>query len=169
MARDALLAAGFAADVLSAGSTPTATLSAEGVVTEERPGTYVFGDRQQIALGSIPADAAGLVVAATVVSAAVPGQVVIDAGAKILARDRPDFLDGLGIVPALGGAVVERAYDYHGVVRLPEGTATPEIGTVVAVIPNHVCPVVNLVDAMHVVVDGRSVATWPVDARGLNG
>ena len=37
--------------VLSAGSTPTAgSLSARGVVTEERPGTYVFGDRQQVAL-----------------------------------------------------------------------------------------------------------------------
>ena len=31
--------------------------SARGAVTEERPGTYVFGDRQQVALGSIAPDA----------------------------------------------------------------------------------------------------------------
>ena len=45
----------------------------------------------------------------------------------------------------------------------------PEVGRVVTVIPNHICPVVNLVDDVLVVRDGMSVDRWPVDARGRNG
>jgi D-serine deaminase-like pyridoxal phosphate-dependent protein len=37
-----------------------------------------------------------------------------------------------------------------------------------AVIPNHVCPVVNLVDELVVARGGAEVARWPVDARGRN-
>lgn len=164
----ALRQAGVEVREVSAGSTPTARLSAVDGVTEERPGTYVFGDRQQVALGSIAPNAVALVVAATVVSAIGAGQVVVDAGAKMLARDRPEFLDGLGVLPTLGGAVIERAYDYHGVVSVPRGTRTPRLGEVVAIVPNHVCPVVNLADQMTVVRDGRLEATWRVDARGRN-
>lgn len=169
MAAEALASMGIEAETLSAGSTPTALLSASEPVTEERPGTYVFGDRQQVTLGSIEPETVGLMVATTVVSASFDGIVVVDAGAKVLARDRPSFLQGLGSVPALDGAVVERAYDYHGVVRLPPGVPTPPIGTVLGVVPNHVCPVVNLVDQMVVVRGGAALATWPVDARGCNG
>lgn len=168
MARDALTAIGMDVETLSAGSTPTATLSAVAPVTEQRPGTYVFGDRQQVGLGSIAPGDVGLMVAATVVSTSLEGWFVIDAGAKVLTRERPAFLDGLAVIPALGGALVERAYDYHGVVRLPAGVPAPAVGTVVGVIPNHVCPVVNLVDQIDVVRAGLRVARWPVDARGCN-
>jgi D-serine deaminase-like pyridoxal phosphate-dependent protein len=164
----ALEDAGFEVAERSAGSTPTALLSAADGVTEERPGTYVFGDRQQVGLGSIDPSAVGLVVAATVVSTEVDGQVVIDAGAKALARERSPFLDGIGVVPELDGAVVDRAYDYHGIVPL-DGLARPRRGSVVAVVPNHVCPVVNLANELVVVRAGRIVAHWPVDARGRNG
>ena len=65
-----LSAHGLDARVVSAGSTPTATGSARGAVTEERPGTYVFGDRQQAALGAVGPDAIAAGIAATVVSVA---------------------------------------------------------------------------------------------------
>jgi D-serine deaminase-like pyridoxal phosphate-dependent protein len=168
-AADELRSAGFEPRELSAGSTPTALLSAVKGVTEERPGTYVFGDRQQVALGGAAAEGIGLVVAATVVSTEVDGQAVIDAGAKALARERPSFLTGLGAVPELGDAAVVHAYDYHGLVKLPPGVTRPARGQVVAVVPNHVCPVVNLADEYVVVRDGRTVGRWPVDARGRNG
>jgi D-serine deaminase-like pyridoxal phosphate-dependent protein len=35
--------------------------------------------------------------------------------------------------------------------------------------PNHVCPVVNLVDEYVVASGGEVVDHWPVDARGRNG
>jgi len=167
-AASALEAAGFEVRVLSAGSTPTRLLAAEGRVTEIRAGTYVFGDRSQVALEAIEGEGVAAVVAATVVSAG-PDHVVIDAGAKALTKDLPAYVEGYGVIPAWPGAVVERLYDYHGVVSLPGGTRRPELGSVVAVVPNHICPVVDLVSSFVAVdADGRS-EHWPVDARGRSG
>ncbi len=155
--------------VLSAGSTPTAELSAHGLVTEERPGTYVFGDRLQAALAGEPAEAAALMVAATVVSTGPGGGFVIDAGAKILAQDVAPFIPGHGAIVGYPEAVIQRLNDHHGVVDLPAGAARPSVGSIVWVVPNHVCPVVNLVDHFVVAQGGRVVDRWAVDARGRNG
>jgi D-serine deaminase-like pyridoxal phosphate-dependent protein len=38
----------------------------------------------------------------------------------------------------------------------------------VAVVPNHVCPVVDLFDSFTVVAADGSTEDWPVDARGRN-
>ncbi|HEY6013190.1 MAG TPA: alanine racemase [Candidatus Limnocylindrales bacterium] len=166
-AADSLRAEAIEPIVVSAGSTPTAMLSARDVVTEERPGTYVFGDRLQAALAGDPESGVALLVAATVVSHGARGGFVVDAGAKILAKDVAPFIDGHGAV--LGwDATISRVSDHHGVVELPAGAARPAIGEVVLVVPNHVCPVVNLVDEYLVVRDGRLVDRWPVDARGRN-
>jgi D-serine deaminase-like pyridoxal phosphate-dependent protein len=169
VAAASLRAESFEPTVLSAGSTPTAALSAHGVVTEERPGTYVFGDRLQAALAGEPAEDAALMVAATVVSAGPGGGFVIDAGAKILAQDVAPFIAGHGAIVGYPDAVIQRLNDHHGVVDLPAGAARPAVGSIVWVGPNHVCPVVNLVDAFVVAQGGRVVATWAVDARGRNG
>jgi D-serine deaminase-like pyridoxal phosphate-dependent protein len=169
-AAEAMAREGVPATVLSAGSTPTAVGSARGVVTEERPGTYVFGDRQQVALGSVEPDAIAAVVVATVVSRDVAGsRFVIDAGAKTLGKDIATYVQGHGEVPDLGGLVVRRVYDYHGVVEDVPSDRMPAIGDLVAVVPNHVCPVVNLVDSLAIVRDGVLVDRWPVDARGRSG
>lgn len=161
--------AGFEVSVVSAGSTPTARLSARGRVDEERPGTYVFNDRQQVGLGGAAPDEVALFVVATVVSTAVPGQVVVDAGGKTLAKDRASWLDGFGALPAYPDARITRTYDYHGVVVLPAGSPRPALGETVAIVPNHVCPVVNLADSFVVVRGGGIVDRWPVDARGRSG
>jgi D-serine deaminase-like pyridoxal phosphate-dependent protein len=164
----ALEAAGFEVRTVSAGSTPTRTLAAEGRVTEIRAGTYVLGDRQQLAIGAMDPDAIAAVVATTVVSTTV-GQAVLDAGAKALTKDLPDSVEGYGAVPAWPGAVIERLYDYHGVVSLPGGAAPPARGSIVAVVPNHVCPVVDLVSTFAAVQPDGRVEHWPVDARGRSG
>ena len=65
----------------------------------------------------VPSDGLALAVAATVVSAAVDGQVVIDAGAKTLTKDVAPYLAGHGAIPAYPEAVIERVSDYHGVVE----------------------------------------------------
>lgn len=165
-----LRASGIDPHVVSAGSTPTAVGSARGAVTEERPGTYVFGDRQQVALGSISTDAVAAVVATRVVSVNDAGRrFVVDAGAKILGKDVASYMPGHGEIPDLRGAVVARVADYHGIVDVADGAPMPEVGQVVAVVPNHICPVVNYVDAFLVAKDGELAGTWPVDARGKNG
>jgi D-serine deaminase-like pyridoxal phosphate-dependent protein len=169
-AASSLRNAGVEPSVVSAGSTPTAVESARGVVNEERPGTYVFGDRQQANLGSIAPDTIAAVVAARVVSVnKAEGRFVVDAGAKILGKDVAVYMPGHGEIPELDGAVVARVSDYHGVVDVAGGGELPEVGRVVAVVPNHICPVVNYVDSFLVARGGDIVDTWPVDARGRNG
>jgi len=160
-----LVEAGFEPEVLSAGSTPTVLRSARPPVNEERPGTYVFNDRQQLALGGAAPAQIALYAAATVVSTAVPGQVVLDSGAKTLGKDRPDWLRGYGALPAYPQATVEQVYDYHAVVHVPVGTPAPRLGDVVAVVPNHACAVVNLSDELLAVRDGVVQERWPVDLR----
>jgi D-serine deaminase-like pyridoxal phosphate-dependent protein len=168
-AADALRAQGFAVERISAGSTPTAVLSAAGQVNEIRPGTYLLGDRTQVALDAMPADGIALVVAATVVSTSVAGQFVIDSGAKSLTKDRAPFLAGFGSIPGYPSAVIERLYDYHAAVSIPSGTPAPPLGEVVAVVPNHVCPVIDLFDTFVATRAGAIVGRWPVDARGRSG
>ena len=63
----------------------------------------------------------------------------------------------------LGDAVIDRLNDNHGMV---EGSG-PVVGDRVMVVPNHICPVVNLFDAMVVV--GENVRLVPVDLRGRLG
>ena len=166
-AAEALTAGGFSVEAISAGSTPTGLHAAGGPVNEIRPGTYLLGDRQQLALGAIPADGIGLVVAATVVSTAVAlDQVVVDAGAKTLTKDRAAFLEGFGMLPAYPDAVIERLFDYHAAIRIPSGTPAPRLGEVVTIVPNHVCPVVEQFDEFMVSRTGTIVGRWPIDARG---
>jgi D-serine deaminase-like pyridoxal phosphate-dependent protein len=43
---------------------------------------------------------------------------------------------------------------------------TPAIGTVVRVVPNHICTAVNLFDYYEVVSGGQLVDRWPIAARG---
>ena len=161
--------AGFACEIVSAGSTPTMWDAATGEVNEVRAGTYVFGDRQQATLGAIGFGDIALHVVSTVVSTAVPGQVVIDAGAKTLTKDRAGYLIGHGLLPAYPDAVIERVNDYHGIVRIPRGTPAPHLGEVVAIAPNHVCPVVDLFDTFLAVRGETMIRMWSVDARGRRG
>jgi D-serine deaminase-like pyridoxal phosphate-dependent protein len=138
---------------VSAGSTPTALLSARGPVTESRPGEYVFYDYNKVRLGLCDLADIGLVVATTVVSAAVHGQVILDVGTKALGREgSPER--GYGHVPAVPGSVLRLLNEHHGYLSVPDDAARPKVGDVVALVPNHACPVVNLFDE-YVIVSGR--------------
>ncbi|HEV2005201.1 MAG TPA: alanine racemase, partial [Candidatus Limnocylindrales bacterium] len=166
VASDLLRAAGIEPQVISAGSTPTALAAAAGPVNEIRAGTYLLGDRIQVFLGASSPDGVAIAIAATVVSTAVEGQVIIDAGAKTLTKDVPGYLTGFGSLPAYPDAILERVFDYHAVVRTPEGSRWPTLGEVVTVIPNHCCVVVDLHDEFVATRAGEILGRWPVDARG---
>ena len=164
----ALRDAGFAIETISAGSTPTMLSAATGAVTEMRAGTYVYGDRQPWALGAIPAGGCAVAVAATVVSVHAD-RIVLDAGAKALTKDRADWLAGFGAIVDYPDLVIERVNDYHGAVAARSGADRPQLGQVVAIIPNHVCPVIDLVDRVAAVAADGTIEDWPVDARGRSG
>ncbi|MEU0204281.1 MULTISPECIES: alanine racemase [unclassified Streptomyces] len=157
---------GITADVVSAGSTPTVEFSTSSVITEIRPGEYVFGDLNNARLGACADDQIALFVAATVVSDWVPGQVILDAGTKALSREGSDER-GYGRVAGTK-AVLSKLNEYHGFLALPAGEARPGVGTVVPVVPNHVCPVVvNFEELIVTHSAGTSLQRWPVDARGF--
>ena len=103
--------AGVRPPVVSGGSTPTLWRTHElSGVTEFRPGTYVYNDRTTAAIGACDWDDCALTVLATVVSTAVPGQAVIDAGTKSLGREPmrgTDTADGFGCVLGHPDVVVE--------------------------------------------------------------
>lgn len=136
--------AGVAVRCLSAGSTPTMPYIKAGHATEFRPGTYVFGDVQQITLGAMALADAALCVIATVIAQR-DGQVVLDAGAKALGRDRPAWVDGHGWLLDHGAMPVSQIYDHHAVVRQDEqGRPSFDIGAQVRVLPNNVNSAVAL-------------------------
>src|SRR5438552_11521295 len=84
---DLLRSAGIQVRELSVGSTPTAGLALRGGITEIRPGTYIYGDANQVTLGSQRLEDCALAVVATVVSTPAPNRVVVDAGSKSLSSD----------------------------------------------------------------------------------
>jgi D-serine deaminase-like pyridoxal phosphate-dependent protein len=165
-AAHALRSLGVEPTILSAGSTPTAHLSARPPVTDERPGTYVFHDHQQVALGVAGWDEVALAVTATVVASHADGRFVLDTGSKALASDRPAYVDGHGHLPAYPDARL-RSLSEHHCVAVTSG-ARPAVGDVLAVIPNHACTVVNLTDTLTIVRNGEVIDVWPVASRGRN-
>lgn len=149
--------------VLSGGSTPTVSEGLAGPLTEARPGTYVFGDRQQMHLSGLPERDVALVVAARVVSSPRHGEAVLDSGSKALSGDRPGWLEGHGWLPQAPEARVESLSEEHAVVRGLHRQLS--VGELVAVVPNHVCTAVNLGRELLVVDDGAIVDVWPIDGR----
>lgn len=156
---------GIEPTTVSAGSTPTAELSTDPVITEIRPGEYVFNDHDNVRLGDCTPESIGLFVASTVVSDQGHPHVIIDAGTKALAREgNPER--GYGQVPDYDG-FLQRLNEYHGFLQLPEGGDRPEVGERVVVVPHHVCPVVNSFEEL-LISDrsGELLGRWPVDAQG---
>jgi D-serine deaminase-like pyridoxal phosphate-dependent protein len=158
-------ATGMEPGVVSGGSTPSLEHTDTDVVTELRPGVYVFGDAQQWELGTTTPERIALACRATVISHT-GGRLVLDAGSKVLGADRAAYATGFGRLPAYPDARVVLLSEHHAVVDLA-GAPLPELGSRVDVVPNHVCAAVNLVDDLYVEEAGQ-LRPWPVTARGLN-
>jgi len=168
-----LESAGLSPEVVSGGSTPTLWRSHDiPGVTEIRAGTCIFHDRDTLALGVCDASEVAYRVETTVVSIAVPGQAVVDAGSKALARE--EFRAGgrgYGIVMEHPEVPVSRVSEEHGVLDLSESEWRPRVGDRVSVIPNHVCVSVNLQDRLLAegfdgIGDADGLQVIPLEGRG---
>lgn len=163
-------AAGLHPAAVSGGSTPTMWRTHElPGVTEFRPGTYIFNDRTTAEIGACTWDDCALTVLATVVSTAVPGQAVIDAGTKALGREplRAGAGDGgFGSLQERPEVVVKSMSEEHGILDLSDTHWRPRVGERVRVVPNHVCIVVHLNDLVYGVRGVQVETSWPVAARG---
>jgi D-serine deaminase-like pyridoxal phosphate-dependent protein len=152
---------------LSIGSTPTAGFAPEvRHMTEMRPGSYVYGDANQVTLESQSLDECALGVVATVVSTPARDRAVIDAGTKALSVDaRVPGLSGFGIVLDHPGVILERLSEEHGILVSEMDTGL-HIGDRVIVIPVHCCTTINLHEQV-LMVSTEGTATWnEVGARG---
>ena len=160
---EALAAAGFEAKIVSGGSTPGAAKTPLiPQTTEIRPGTYVFYDASSLeAKICVEADCA-LRVLTTVVSTAVPGQCVIDAGSKTFSSDQTV---GRGTFGHFIGRpwTMRKLNEEHGYVEID---GPPRVGEKVWVVPSHVCATVNLHDEIWYGRRGRVEGSWRVAARG---
>src|SRR5207248_8235362 len=113
-------------------------------ITEMRPGTYIYGDANQVTLASQLREDCALAVAATVVSTPGPDRAVVDAGSKALSADlRVAGLDGNGIVVGRDDLIVARLSEEHAVLT-STGATRLAIGDRLVIIPSHVCTSINL-------------------------
>ena len=170
---------GVAAETVSVGGTPTARFAAEVPgVTEVRPGIYAFGDANYARIGVLDLAACALRIVATVVARPSADRAVVDAGTKALAADAG--LDGtFGLLPSHPEVRFTRIWEEHGVLELPGdgvsggdssagggvGGSTLKVGDRVEIVPNHVCPAVNLASRLVALLDGEVVGHWEVVAR----
>lgn len=168
-ARALLARDGLEAPVFSGGGTPGMWRAHETVgLSELRPGTYVYHDRATVAAGAARLEDCALHVHVTVVSTPERGRAVIDAGSKTLTSDlvAPEAGAGYGLVLEHPEAVITALSEEHGVLDVPRCEHAPRIGDRLRIVPNHVCPVSNLHDHVHVHRGGALYGAWPVVARG---
>jgi D-serine deaminase-like pyridoxal phosphate-dependent protein len=159
----ALKAAGLPCAIVSGGSTPGATKTPlVPKTTEIRPGTYVFYDASSLEAKCCRESDCALRVLTTVVSTAVPGQCLIDAGSKTFSSDATR---GPGTFGHFVGRpwTMRKMNEEHGYVEVRDRA---RVGEKVWVIPSHVCPTVNLHDEVWYGRDGRVEGSWKVAARG---
>jgi len=153
-------------ETISSGGTPSMkSFPKDTVVTEYRPGTYIYNDRSLVARGACSLEDCAIVVAATVVSRPTPTRAILDAGSKALTSDLLG-MTGYGLLRDYPDAVITGLSEEHGHVDLSACARKPEIGETVLVIPNHACVVTNMFDQIALHRAGADMRKVKVDARG---
>lgn len=169
-----LRSAGMSCEIVSVGSTPTMShVERLDGVTEARPGVYMFGDLFQAAIHTCTRDDIALTVLASVIgNRPDANQIVLDAGALALSKDRSTASTpedaGFGMVwdldgkPGFGECVIHETYQEHGVARgLEGGSKLPfdalKVGAKVRIAPNHACLTAAAHDRYYVVDGSREV------------
>jgi D-serine deaminase-like pyridoxal phosphate-dependent protein len=133
--------------------------------TEYRAGTYLYNDRQMVKVGAATLADCALFVYATVVSHPEPNRVIVDAGSKTLSSDLLSF-DDHGLFVDYPQARLYKFAEEHGFVDVSNCPRIPEVGEVVRILPNHVCPVSNLFDSVLAVRGDEVIERLAIAARG---
>lgn len=169
--------AGFAAPVVSVGSTPTALFAADLTgVTEVRAGVYIFMDLVMVGLRVCSLADIALSVLTTVIGRQPnQGRLLTDAGWMALSRDRGTSQhavdQGLGLVCNEAGdpypnLIVSDANQEHGLIshrdgRPLDGSHFP-IGTRLRILPIHACATAAQHDRYHLFRGPTSLhSSWP--------
>jgi D-serine deaminase-like pyridoxal phosphate-dependent protein len=135
-------------------------------ITEARPGTYVFYDvGHSFYLGNT--DNCATTVLATVISKPGEDRVVADAGSKSMTIDQRSSgvlkTKGFGFIKNYPDLLIKKLSDEHAVIT--PGNSL-KIGDRIEIIPNHVCPTVNLYNTAYGVRNGKVEKILTITARG---
>jgi D-serine deaminase-like pyridoxal phosphate-dependent protein len=166
----ALTEAGLAPAIVSGGGTGTLGIDcADGLMTEQQAGSYIFMDVEYNSVEIFADENArpfetALAMRNTVVSANARGFVTIDGGFKCFATDGPAPMVRFG---APEGSRYEFYGDEHGRIVFGREDQTLPLGSAVELVTPHCDPTVNLHDCYHVVRGDVLVDMWPIDARGV--
>ncbi|HEY8289572.1 MAG TPA: DSD1 family PLP-dependent enzyme, partial [Acetobacteraceae bacterium] len=164
---DALQEAGLTPAIVSGGGTGSYYFeSTSGVYNELQCGSYAFMDADY---GRIR-DKDGhridqgewenaLFILTSVMSRAIPGQAVCDAGLKVQSLD-----SGLPVIHGRGDVIYISASDEHGVIEDRRGVL--RINEKLKLVPGHCDPTCNLHDWYVGVRNSKVEVVWPVSARG---
>lgn len=156
-------------EIVSGGSTPSVPLAASlPGVTEIRPGTYIYNDLNTYYQGVCSLDDCAARVLTTVVSTAVPGRAIIDAGSKTFSSDLLGAgpKSGYGYVVEAPDAKLIKLNEEHGYLDITGSKHRFHVGEALSVIPNHVCTCVNMHDEVFLHRGGEAAGCWRVAARG---
>jgi D-serine deaminase-like pyridoxal phosphate-dependent protein len=126
------------------------------------PGTVLLNDRTSLAQIPDWDLQPAAVVLSSVVSHPRPGRVTCDAGHKALSADA-----GVptGVVLGHPDWAPSKPSEEHLPIDLPAG-AQPPVGTLLELLPAHICPTVNLYDEALLVRAGELVGRAAIEARG---
>ena len=161
---------GIEPGIVSGGSTPALFHSHEVPgVTEIRPGTYIFNDRNTWQCGGCALEDCAATILTSVVSTARPGFMIVDGGSKTFFSDRLVTTGEatFGYMPDCPEAVFYRMNEEHGYIDLRKAPqANFEVGDHVRIIPNHVCVAMNLHEQVYGVRGDEVEQVWKVEGRG---
>lgn len=157
---------------ISAGSTPTGeNVANTGLVTEIRPGTYIFNDHMLCCEGWARPEEIAVHYYATVVSTPRPDYAVLDGGTKTFPMDtpvntEPYFYPGYALVDGRPDLRLCRMNEEHGIVEAADGSTGLRVGQIVRLTPIHICTAVNLQNTVYEY-DAGTLRKLRVDARGM--
>jgi len=162
---------GLKCTVVSTGATPSLMHDFDILpgITEIRPGTYIFMDASQgNHIGTYNHCAASILT--TVISRPTSVRVITDVGAKgITTQTRSKGLcttKGLGVIKGFDNVNISEVFDEHAIIYDKTFHDAVAVGDKVEIIPNHICPVVNLHEQAYLLDNGEIVETIPVLCRG---
>ncbi|MDR1748242.1 MAG: alanine racemase [Spirochaetaceae bacterium] len=167
-----LAEAGIPVTDISAGSTPTAAgVAGTELVTEIRPGTYIFNDYMLYREGAASTGEISAFFYATVVSTPEKGYAVIDGGTKtfpmdIMLNTPPYHYPSYAVVDGREDLVLTRMNEEHGMLTALKGDTGLEPGQILRLIPIHICTAINMQNRVYLY-DNGILTVQNVDARGM--
>jgi D-serine deaminase-like pyridoxal phosphate-dependent protein len=150
--------------VLVMGGTPTFTCHRETPGVYLSPGTFFVQDYGYSSKFSDLAFTPGAAILTRVISHPAEGLFTLDTGSKAIATDPVDR----GVIADLPQAKPVLQSEEHWGWKLDRDSArgdVPPIGTVLYIIPAHICPCAVLYPGITVIKNGRQADYWEVGAR----